>query len=325
MKRPSFSRVILPAVAVAGIIGSVAYIASSQPDRSLTNPAETPARTPQVQRQGGSVAGTGVVEPSSEIVDVAAHVPGVVASVFVKPGDQVGDGQPLLQIDSRDAKAALNEAIARAAAARESVSAAQVAVRIAQNQYALYTAIDDARAVSQQEVITRRDAVANARAQLGVAQAQVRQAEAQVAQARVEVERHVVRAPAAMEVLQVDTRVGEYAGTQGTASVLMKLGATRPLHVRLDIDENQIEKVALGQTAVISPRGDARRQVRASFVRAEPLVVPKRSLTNSATERVDVRVLQLIFALPAGEGRFFVGQQVDAFIPAQADRTGERK
>jgi HlyD family secretion protein len=325
MKRPSFSRIILPAVAVVGIVGSVAYIASSQPDRSLTNPAETPARTPEAQRQSGSVAGTGVVEPSSEIVDIAAHESGVVARVFVKPGDQVTDGQPLLQIDNRDARAALNEAIARAAAARESVAAAQVAIRTAQNQYALYAAIDDARAVSQQEVITRRDAVANARAQLGVAQAQARQAEAQVGQARVELERHVVRAPAAMQVLQVDTRAGEYAGTQGTASVLMKLGATRPLHVRLDVDENQIEKIALGQTAVVSPRGDARRQVQASFVRAEPLVVPKRSLTNSATERVDVRVLQLIFALPADESRFFVGQQVDAFIPARAGQAGARQ
>ena len=65
-------------------------------------------------------------------------------------------------------------------------------------------------------------------------------------------------------------------------------------------------------------RGDAKRQVKATFVRAEPLIVPKRSLTNSATERVDVRVLQLIFALPQDGRRFFVGQQVDGFVPAKA-------
>ena len=160
--------------------------------------------------------------------------------------------------------------------------------------------------------------VADARAQLGVAQAQARQAEAQVEQARVELDRHIVRAPSAMEVLQVDARAGEYAGTQGTASVLMKLGATKPLHVRLDIDENQIEKIAIGQPAVISARGDAKRQVKAVFVRAEPLIIPKRSLTNSATERVDIRVLQLIFALPEEGSQFFVGQQVDGFVPAKA-------
>jgi hypothetical protein len=57
--------------------------------------------------------------------------------------------------------------------------------------------------------------------------------------------------------------------------------------------------------------------VQASFVGAEPLIRPKRSLTNSAQERVDVRVLQLIFALPADTAGFFVGQQVDAYIPAR--------
>ena len=318
MKRPSFSRVILPIIAVIGIISSVIYLFGSQPDTAMTNPKETPARTPASQAKTGSIVGTGVVEPSSEVVDIAATVPGIVAKVFVTPGDQVSAGQPLLEIDSRDVRASINEAAARAATARQSIVAAQTSLRVAQNQYALYTGVEDARAVSRQEVITRRDAVSDARAQLGVAQAQARQADAQVAQARVELDRRVIRAPAAMEVLQVDTRAGEYAGTQGTASVLMKLGATQPLHVRLDIDENQIEKVALGQPAVISARGDAKRQVKATFVRAEPLIVPKRSLTNSSTERVDVRVLQLIFALPA-EGRpFFVGQQVDGFVPAKA-------
>lgn len=320
MKRPSFSRTILPIIAVTGIIGSVFYLANAQPDTSLSNPKETPARTPDAQRNTGSVVGTGVIEPSSEVVDIAAHVSGVIAKVFVMPGDQVSAGQPLVQIDSRTARAAVDEAAARAATARQTISAAQTSLRVAQNQYALYQNVDDSRAVSQQEVITRRDAVANARAQLNVAQAQARQAEAQLSQARVELDRHIVRAPAAMEVLQVDTRAGEYAGTQGSASVLMKLGATKPLHVRLDVDENQIEKIALGQAAVISARGDAKRQVKAAFVRAEPLIVPKRSLTNSATERVDVRVLQLIFALPEDAKNFFVGQQVDGFVPAKAQR-----
>ncbi len=60
--------------------------------------------------------------------------------------------------------------------------------------------------------------------------------------------------------------------------------------------------------------------MRATFVRAEPLIVPKRSLTNSTAERVDVRVLQLIYALPGNPNSFFVGQQVDAFVPAVEQR-----
>jgi HlyD family secretion protein len=318
VNRPSFSRIILPAIAVAAIIGSVVYIGATQPDTKLTAPATTPATSPAAQRATGSVAGTGVVEPSSEIVEIAAHVPGVVARVWVTPGQQVAAGQPLLAIDDRAARAAVNEAAAAARTARASISAAQTALAVAQNQYALYQNVADERAVAQQEVITRRDAVANARANLAVAQAQARQSEAALGQAQVELDRHIVRAPAAMEVLQVDTRAGEFAGTQGTATALMKLGSTQPLHVRLDVDENQVERLNIGAAAIVSPRGSARTQVSAMFVRAEPLIIPKVSLTNSATERVDVRVIQLIYALPADQRGFFVGQQVDGFVPAKS-------
>ena len=46
--------------------------------------------------------------------------------------------------------------------------------------------------------------------------------------------------------------------------------------------------------------------------------------TDSAAERVDVRVMQIIYALPPGGELFRVGQQVDAFIPAKP-RTGARQ
>jgi hypothetical protein len=122
-------------------------------------------------------------------------------------------------------------------------------------------------------------------------------------------------------VLRVQLRPGEFAqagGQQSASSTpFMEIGATNPLHVRIDIDEDEIGRLNVGAEATIAPRGNSSRVVKAAFVRAEPLIIPKRSLTNSAAERVDVRVLQLIFAIPPGEQGFFVGQQIDAFIPAK--------
>ncbi len=60
------------------------------------------------------------------------------------------------------------------------------------------------------------------------------------------------------------------------------------------------------------------------FVRIEPYVIPKKSLTGDNTERVDTRVLQVIYAVDAGDRRLFVGQQVDVFVDAtsaSAERT----
>jgi hypothetical protein len=54
------------------------------------------------------------------------------------------------------------------------------------------------------------------------------------------------------------------------------------------------------------------------YVRTEPYVIPKRSLTGDNTERVDVRVLQVIYALDVEDRPIYVGQQMDVFINLEA-------
>jgi hypothetical protein len=51
----------------------------------------------------------------------------------------------------------------------------------------------------------------------------------------------------------------------------------------------------------------------------EPFVIPKKSLTGDTTERIDTRVLQVIYEVDtAGRAPLFVGQQVEVFIDAAA-------
>jgi hypothetical protein len=59
------------------------------------------------------------------------------------------------------------------------------------------------------------------------------------------------------------------------------------------------------------------------FVRVEPYVVPKRSLTGDNAERVDTRVLQVIYAMPDDRpSAVFVGQQMDVYLRAAAPPEG---
>ncbi len=320
MPRLNFSRQILPVLAIIAIIVSAVLILRSQPDQPLSDPAVRPATAPA----GGAnmVAGAGLVEPSSELIAIGSHLPGVIDRVFVSPGDSVPAGAPLFSIDSREARAAIAEARARRGSLGEQLAASQTALNVARQQLALYRGVADPRAVSRQEVIQREGAVADAAAQADVVRAQIGEADAAVNAAEVRLARHTVRAPTTATVLQVSARAGQFA-TAGPAAgnnalPLVTMGVIQPLHVRIDIDENEIERVAIGEPATISPRGSGGVTVRATFVRAEPLVVPKRSLTNSASERVDVRVLQVIYALPAGAANFVVGQQVDGFVPARS-------
>ena len=49
----------------------------------------------------------------------------------------------------------------------------------------------------------------------------------------------------------------------------------------------------------------------------EPLLKPKRTLTGDGAERVDTRVLEVIYALDGAGFDAHVGQQLDVFIQAQ--------
>ena len=92
------------------------------------------------------------------------------------------------------------------------------------------------------------------------------------------------------------------------------LGDIHRLHVRVDIDENDIGRFRPNLRGVAKPRGTPGQEFPISFVRVEPYVIPKKSLTGANTERVDTRVLQVIYAVQTRGRPLFVGQQMDVFL-----------
>jgi HlyD family secretion protein len=157
------------------------------------------------------------------------------------------------------------------------------------------------------------------------AQAGVEAAQAGVQAVQTELERLTVKAPVDGQVLQVNVRAGEYAPGGVLATPLMLFGQTDLLHVRVDVDENDAWRVRPGAKARASLRGNAELATDVQFVRIEPYVVPKRSLTGDSSERVDTRVLQVLYSFQRGKLPVYVGQQMDVFIEASradADRSG---
>lgn len=163
---------------------------------------------------------------------------------------------------------------------------------------------------------------------LDIADAAVRQAAAQLDQTKTEIDRLVAQAPrgradeadpaaAQFEVLQVNVRPGEYVNaTAGQALVV--LGHVGRLHVRVDVDENDIARFRSGLSGTAKPRGSPDREYKLTFVRVEPYVIPKKSLTGGNLERVDTRVLQVIYAIQATDRPLYVGQQMDVFLDTTA-------
>ncbi|MEO0463000.1 MAG: efflux RND transporter periplasmic adaptor subunit [Pseudomonadota bacterium] len=314
----SFSRQILPVLALIGLGGATWYVLAEIPPREITEPEAQPAKPTGALANSARVAGVGLVEPASEVIDIGSALPGLITDLRVAAGDRVEKGEPLFTIDDRAVRAGLTEADAAIAEARASIGEAAKAREIALRQLALYRELDDPAAVSKTEIIRAEGEAEIASERLRLSRARLAAAQARAGSTRTELGRLTVRAPISGEILAVNIRPGEYAATQGGGQrqPFIQMGQTNPLHVRIDVDENEAVRVKLGAEAIVSPRGAASNQVKATFVRAEPQVVPKRQLTNSASERVDVRVLQLIYALPESDD-FRVGQQVDAFIAAK--------
>jgi HlyD family secretion protein len=192
------------------------------------------------------------------------------------------------------------------------------------------------KALTQQELVEREQTYNAARAELIqaqtedgrlkagaweadllVARAQVERSKALVEQARVELDRLAVRSPIRGTALKVDVRPGEYVGTP-PGKPLVILGDVDELHVRVDIDEQDLPRLQRGMTGQAFVRGDAERGMGLRFVRIEPFAEPKRSLTGAGDERVDTRVLQVIYAIETAPREVFVGQQVDVFLSSNA-------
>jgi hypothetical protein len=84
----------------------------------------------------------------------------------------------------------------------------------------------------------------------------------------------------------------------------------------VDVDENDAWRVRAGARAMGFLRGHKEVSTELAFVRFEPYVVPKKSLTGESTERVDTRVLQVLFSFERGQLPVYVGQQMDIYIEA---------
>ena len=72
-----------------------------------------------------------------------------------------------------------------------------------------------------------------------------------------------------------------------------------------------------GSPGVAYLKGSTKQSIPLTFVRIEPYIVPKTALTGANTERVDTRVLQIIYRFDLPPFPVYAGQQVDVFIQSE--------
>jgi len=289
---------VLPLLALVGVAIAVSTVLQGNQPTPAGQPVAQPAKAPFASY----IAGAGIVEASTENIAVGTPVSGIVTAIYVRWGDQVKAGDPLFKIDDRDLRGQLLPALAK-------VTEAEANLAMARSELKLAESVPDKRAISVEELTKRRLTV-------GIDEAALAAAKAQVDQLKIEIERRTVRALVPGQILQIKTRLGQFAPAGVVNPPLMVLGSDTRLHVRVDIDETDAWRFRLDAPAVAFVRGNAELRTPLRFVRTEPYVVPKASLTGDTAERVDTRVLQVIYSFNPAAVPVYVGQLMDGFIQA---------
>lgn len=299
-------------LALAGVLAMGVVL---QKIRSQESSIPPPPVSPPKKEAADDIAATGILEARGENVAIGVPVPGLVESVKVEVNQAVKAGAPLLMLDGRELRASLLKQKAAIAVAEANLIVAQAQVAKVQDMLDRLKSVPDQRAISQDDLRNRMNDVLVSKAQQQAAEAQLSAAKADVQQTELLMDRLTVKAPRDGTILQVNIRAGEYASPQNRQPALV-LGDIQTLHVRADVDEQNAMKIAPGKDASLYLKSDSTQKYAIKFVRVEPYVIPKVSLTGASTERVDTRVLQVIYELEKPKGdSLYVGQQVDVFIP----------
>jgi HlyD family secretion protein len=300
-------KLLLPLLALAGFAFAViAVIQDNEAAPAVGAPSPT-ATSPF----SSYVEGTGITEASTGNIAIGTPVSGIVTAIDVTWNEKMTAGAPLFIIDTRDVEARLLPADA-------SVKQAEADLAKANNLLKVAGGLAIGSSISQVDLDNRRYDVAIKQAALAAAQAHVKEL-------KIELARHTVRAPVAGRVLQINTRIGEFALSGALNPPLMLFGDDSRLYLRVDIDENDAWRVRADAPAVAFVRGNPNLKTPLKFVRFEPYVIPKPLLTGRSTERSDIRVLQIIYSFKHGALPVYVGQEMDAFIKAPPDTPAPAK
>jgi HlyD family secretion protein len=293
---------------LAGLVSAYIYGIEKKPQP----PAFSPASNPYIN----GIYATGIVESyqkSGANVNIYPEVSGPITQILVSEGTVVKKGTPLIQIDDAIQRATVEQQKAQIELASASLKSSQDQLDKQTKSYEL-----DPRSVSKNDLDNAKNAVKVAEANIEVARKQYELAQTLLS-------KYTVKAPADGTMLTIHVAVGSYVSalegtyntyTQGFNPILVMGSSKAYIGVRCYIDEILISRLPPSSQiqAKMSIRG-TNISIPLEYVRVQPYVSPKIELSNQRTEKVDVRVLPVIFRFAKPKDiNIYPGQLVDVYV-----------
>ncbi|MFN0106488.1 MAG: HlyD family secretion protein [Bryobacteraceae bacterium] len=330
-------------VAVSALVLFRGRVVDREPAPAVAQAASTPS-APR------AVVAPGRVEPVSEEVSIGTELDGKLAAVLVEEGQAVRRGQLIATLANGDfaARVRLAESIVaeRNAELDRLRNGARTQERRESDAFVAESGavLDQARAERERRrSLLERGAISrteyeSAEREFGVAQARVEatrqraslvsapsreedirraeaevvSAEARVAEAKALLGKTAIVSPINGVVLRKRMRTGESVSTQMNGPILV-LGDISRLRVRVDVDETDVARVAVGQKVTVRAAAFGERTFPGTVVRVGRILGRKNIRTDEPSERVDTKVLETLVDLDPGV-ELPVGLRVDAVI-----------
>lgn len=245
-----------------------------------------------------NIAGIGVIEPRSEVINLGSDIQGVAREIYVKVDQQVKKDEPLINLDTRDIDAQIKVMQAK-------LEIAKIQSKNLSSHFEISKKLNEKKLISIDDFNKIKYA-------MEAGAMEVESIKAQLDQLNTTKDRLVIKAPIDGKILFLNVRKGELVSFSSNPIIM---GDTEILHVRVEIDEYHTPNLRKNyQQAIGYCRGDTKKPIPLEFVRFEPYIRPKQNLAVSG-QRVDTKVIQVIYSLPKDQSdKIFVGQQIDVFI-----------
>lgn len=232
-------------LALVGGAGAWAWLSLAQPAGSIRYETAEVTRGEVIV----TVTATGSVQPTTQ-VDVSSELSGALAEVLVDFNDRVEVGQVLARLDDTNLNDVVLTTRAQLQAAEASLKQAEAAAREAAANHDSQTELDKRGQSTRLKLIASEVARDRAQAVVDGAVAEVALAKARLSEAENELKKATIRSPISGVVLNRAAEPGQIVAASLNAPVLFTLAEDLArMELRVDVDEADIGRVAVGNTA----------------------------------------------------------------------------
>ena len=206
-----------------------------------------------------SVTALGTLQPR-RYVDVGAQASGQIRKIHVEAGDQVQEGQLLVEIDPSTQKAKLDASRYAIENLKAQLQEQKAQHELARQKYQRQQRLAAGNATREEDVQTAKAELSATQARVDMFQAQIQQAQASLRSDEAELGYTRIYAPMTGTVVAVDARVGQTLNAQQQTPLILRIAKLSPMTVWAEVSEADIGHVKPGMTAYFTTLSGGNRR-----------------------------------------------------------------